>query len=180
FILFCLGASTAHSQLKADFTSNTQAGCAPLVVQFADSSTGNPTSWSWDLGNGTTSVFEKPSVAYFEPGTYTVKLTIKNAFGTDSVTRYDYITVYSSPVINFNASTLTGCFPLSTQFTDLSLPGSGLVSSWQWDFGDGNFSQEQNPEHTYNSTGKFNVSLRAANNFGCVTSKTITDFIHIQ
>jgi gliding motility-associated-like protein len=180
FSLFILCAFSVNAQIKADFNSSATAGCAPLVVKYADSSSGNPTSWKWDLGNGTTSVLQNPSVVYFEPGTYTVKLIIKNSFGVDSITRDQYITVYSAPVINFNASSSTGCFPLKTQFSDLSLPGSGVLNSWKWDFGDGNFSDEENPQHVYNSTGNFNVSLRAVNNFGCVTSKTITSFIKIN
>lgn len=180
FSLFLLCVFSAKAQIKADFNSSTTGGCAPLVVKFADSSVGNPTSWKWDLGNGTTSVLQNPSVVYFDPGTYTVKLIIRNSFGVDSITKVQYITVYSSPVINFDASALTGCYPLKTQFSDLSLPGSGVLNSWKWDFGDGNFSDQENPQHIYTATGNFNVSLRAVNNFGCVTSKTITSFIQIN
>ena len=170
----------ANAQLKADFNSTAEAGCAPLVVQFNDVSTGNPSSWSWDLGNKTTSTFQNPSVAYFDPGTYTVKLRIRNALGIDSITKVQYITVYSSPDINFIGSPLSGCFPLTPQFTDLSFPGSGTISNWQWDFGDGNFSGLQNPNHTYTGVGNFNVSLRVSNNFGCVTSKTTTSYVQIN
>ncbi|HEV2830340.1 MAG TPA: PKD domain-containing protein, partial [Hanamia sp.] len=179
FSFFLLNAFLVNAQLKADFNVNSNAGCAPLVVKFNDISTGNATAWLWDLGNGTTSSLKDPSVAYFEPGTYSVSLTIRNSFGVDSITKAQYITVYSSPTINFSASNQTGCFPLSTQFTDLSLSGSGSLNKWEWDFGDGNFSDVQNPQHTYNSVGSFNVSLRATNNFGCVTSKTLPSFITI-
>ena len=99
FSLFLLCAFSAKAQIKADFNSSTTGGCAPLVVKFADSSAGNPTSWKWDLGNGTTSVLQNPSVVYFDPGTYTVKLVIRNSFGVDSITKVQYITVYSSPVL---------------------------------------------------------------------------------
>ncbi len=180
FLFFLITSLFASAQLTADFSASPNAGCAPLVVQFSDSSSGNPTSWKWDLGNGTNSVLQNPSVAYFDPGTYSVKLTIKNSYGIDSVTKVQFITVYSSPVINFDASDLTGCFPLKTQFKDNSSAGSGFLNNWQWDFGDGNLSNVQNPEHTYTSVGDFNVSLRAINNFGCVTSKTVKGFIHIE
>lgn len=182
--LFCLFgllySISGKAQLKADFTAERPAGCAPFVAKFLDSSQGNPTSWKWDLGNGTTSVLQNPSVVYFEPGNYTVKLLVKNSFGVDSVAKSQFITVYAAPSINFEASQITGCYPLKTNFSDVSLPGSGLLNKWKWDFGDGNFSDQQNPEHIYKSTGNFNVSLMASNNFGCVTSKTITSFIHIN
>ena len=180
FFLLFLSGFVVKSQLKADFTTAITAGCAPLVVQFSDTSSGNPTQWQWSLGNGTTSVLQNPSVAYFDPGTYTVSLVIKNSFGIDSITKVQYITVYSSPEINFKASDSTGCFPLSTNFFDSSIAGSGTISKWQWDFGDGNFSDVQNPDHIYTSEGKFNVSLKATNNYGCVSSKTIKDFISIK
>ena len=170
----------SKGQLRAGFTTGAAAGCAPLVVQFNDTSSGHPASWLWDLGNGTTSVLQHPSVAYFNPGTYTVKLIIRNSLGIDSITKADYITVYSSPVINFVASSLTGCFPLNTVFSDLSFPGSGSVEKWEWDFGDGTFSAIQNAHHTYTAAGNYNVSLRATNSFGCITSKTTPSYIHIS
>ena len=180
FTFFLLACFFANAQLTANFSASPNAGCAPLVVQFSDSSNGNPSSWKWDLGNGTYSVLQNPSVAYFDPGTYTVKLIIKNSYGVDSVTKVQFITVYSPPVIDLDASNLTGCFPLKTQFKDNSTAGSGYLNNWQWDFGDGNLSNIQNPGHTYTSVGNFNVSLKAANNFGCVTSKTVKGFIHIE
>ena len=103
-------ASSVNAHLKANFNANPTSGCAPLVVQFSDSSSGNPSSWKWDLGNGTNSVLQNPSVAYFDPGTYTVKLLVKNAYGIDSVAKTSFITVYSSPEINFGASELTEFF----------------------------------------------------------------------
>ncbi len=180
FFLFFFSGFLVKAQLIADFNASPTSGCAPLVVQFSDSSKGNPSSWKWDLGNGTTTVLQNPSAAYFNPGTYTVKLIIKNSYGIDSVTKTKFITVYSSPEINFNTADVTGCFPLTTTFTDSSISASGTISNWQWDFGDGNFSNVQNPQHTYTSVGSFNVSLRATNSYGCVTSKTIKDYINIQ
>lgn len=180
FLFFLSASLLGNAQLSADFDANPKTGCAPLVVKFNDASTGNPTSWLWDLGNGTTSVFQNPSVAYFEPGAYTVKLKVRNASGVDSVIKVQYITVYFSPVINFTGAALSGCFPLNTQFTDLSFPGSGSIEKWQWDFGDGNFGSPQNPGHIYTTVGNFNVSLKATNSFGCVTSKTIPSLVHIN
>ena len=171
---------SVNAQIKADFNASPTAGCAPLVVQFSDISSGNPTSWKWDLGNGTNSVLQNPSVAYFNPGTYTVKLVIKNSYGIDSVAKIQFITVYSSPEIHFGSSNVTGCFPLTTQFSDSSIAGSGTINKWQWDFGDGNLSGVQNPQYTYNAVGSFNVSLKATNGYGCATSKTINNYINIQ
>ncbi len=124
------------AQLKANLSANVTSGCSPIVVNFSDVSDGNPTLWKWDLGNGTISFLRNPSVTYFTPGRYNVKLFISNSTGKDSITKLQYITVYAKPVTNFSASETTGCFPLPVQFTDLSTPGSGNLSKWEWDFGD--------------------------------------------
>ncbi len=168
------------AQPQANFSAIPTSGCAPLVVNFSDLSTGNPTSWRWTLGNNTTSFLQNPSVTYFNPGTYTIKLVVQNAQGRDSLTRTSYITIYAKPVVNFSASTVTGCFPLSVNFTDLSTTASGAIDSWQWDFGDGQFSSQQNPSHIYTASGNYNVSLRVRNSSGCFETITRSQYINIM
>ncbi|QEC67147.1 PKD domain-containing protein [Panacibacter ginsenosidivorans] len=162
--------ASAFAQPKADFTASVTSGCTPLLVNFKDASTGNPTEWLWNLGNGAISTKDSASAIYITPGTYTIKLRVKNASGEDSIVKTNYITVYAKPTINFNASPVTGCIPLNVNFTDLSTAGSGTLQNWVWDFGDGTSSIDQNPAHTYNSSGSFNVSLFIVNSFGCQQS----------
>ena len=57
----------------------------------------------------------------------------------------------------FTPNKTSGVFPLTVTFNDRS---TGNVSSWSWDFGDGNTSAEQSPTHTYTASGKYNVSLQ--------------------
>ncbi len=158
---------TIQAQVKAAFTASAVEGCAPLVVQFSDASSGVPTHWKWDLGNGTVSSQQNPGVAYTLPGTYTVKLVTGNAQGDDSVTRTAYIQVYGKPDVQFTANPLTGCQPLPVQFTDQSNPVSGTIASYTWDFGDGQISPLANPMHTYTTAGSFNISLTIKNSYGC-------------
>ncbi len=179
FILFtlALGFST-KAQLTAGFTGSPLSGCAPLVVNFTDQSTGNPTQWQWDLGNSTNSTLQNPSATYFNPGQYTIRLIVTNASGSDTMIKTQYITVYALPTVAFNANPLNGCYPLNVQFTDQSIPGSGTIASWQWDFGDGITSTSQNPSHVYTNSGNFNVSLMVTNSNGC--TKTVTKPQYIQ
>jgi len=177
FLLLC---QIGKSQLYADFTANPASGCAPLVVQFNDASLGNPTHWYWDLGNGTISYLQNPSVTYFTPGQYDIKLVVSNSQGADSVIRYSYIEIYDKPVVNFSASPTSGCYPLPVQFTDLSNPINGTLSTWQWDFGDGTFDTTQHPGHVYTNSGTYNVSLVVTNSNGCFKSITKPQFILIQ
>ena len=57
---------------------------------------------------------------------------------------------------DFSATPTTGDVPLTVQFTDQSV---GKISTWQWNFGDGNTDSTQNPSHIYNTSGTFTVSL---------------------
>lgn len=177
-ILFVLSLS-GNAQLKADFSSFPSSGCSPLLVQFFDNSTGHPNQWKWDLGNGTTSFLQAPSVTYFDPGTYAVKLVVRNASGADSIVKTNFITVFAKPAVDFTSNVTTGCFPLPVQFTDNSIAASGVITKWQWDFGDGNGSDEKSPQHTYDATGNYNVTLRVTNSNGCVTTLAKDAYIKI-
>lgn len=170
----------AHAQLKAGFSANTIAGCSPLVVQFQDSSTGNPTSWQWDLGNGTISLFQNPSTVYFAPGTYTVKQVVKNASGADSIIKQQFITVYDNPAVDFTASDSIGCFPLPVYFTDKSTVAGSVISKWNWDFGDGDTSNLQHPSHTYTGAGNYTVTLKVTSDKGCSKAISKTQYININ
>jgi beta propeller repeat protein len=67
-----------------------------------------------------------------------------------------------TPVSNFTSSTTEGYAPLTVKFTDLSKN----ATRWNWDFGDGNNSTQQNPEHTYSAAGYYRVTLTASNEYG--------------
>jgi PKD repeat protein len=179
-ILLTIWAVPAYAQLSANFTANRTEGCAPLVVQFTDQSTGGATEWRWDLGNGTLSFLKDPAATYFNPGTYTVKLVIRNGAQSDSVVKVNYITVYASPVVNFVASDTNGCYPLPVLFNDLSTPGDGTITSWLWDFGDGDTSALPNPQHIYENAGNYNVSLQVRNSRGCIQSITRLNYIKLN
>lgn len=163
----------------AQFTSDITAGCAPIIVNFTDQSTNNPTSWFWDFGNGVTSTLQNPVATFFNPGTFTISLTATNASGSSTTVQTAYITVNDRPTVNFTASDTTGCSPFTVQFTDLSTPGSGSLASWLWDFGDGNTSTQQNPVHTYTNNGLFTVTLRVTNSAGCFNVFSKIQYIQI-
>ncbi|AKB18679.1 PKD domain-containing protein [Methanosarcina sp. WWM596] len=153
----------------ANFSNNVTSGYAPLSVQFLDLS-GNTTEWNWDFGDRTNSTEQNPVHNYPAAGIYTVSLTAANTYGTDSA--FARITVleksFNSPVepllpfAKFTSSTTKGYSPLSVKFTDLSENATG----WNWDFGDGTNSIEQNPAHIYSFAGNYTVNLTAVNTNG--------------
>jgi PKD repeat protein len=88
------GYITVYDIPVADFSGSPTSGDAPLTVDFTDLSTGNPTTWDWDFGDGVgTSDEQNPSYTYNDSGTYTVTLTAGNICGSDVETKIDYITV---------------------------------------------------------------------------------------
>jgi PKD repeat protein len=165
----------------ANFSATPTSGEAPLTVQFTDLSTENPTSWSWDFGDGTgTSTLQDPLHTYETPGIYTVSLIANNAYGSNTVTKIDYITVTEQtgnpPIAEFSATPTSGEAPLEVQFVDLSTENP---TSWSWDFGDGTgTSTLQDPLHTYETTGIYIVSLIATNTYGSNT-ETKVDYITV-
>ncbi|MBN2682116.1 MAG: PKD domain-containing protein [Bacteroidales bacterium] len=76
----------------ANFSSNVNETCTG-EVNFTDQSGFNPTSWFWDFGDGTTSTMQNPYHFYPENGTYTVKLSVENSIGNDSIIKTSYISV---------------------------------------------------------------------------------------
>ena len=67
-------------------------------VSFTDQSTNNPSSWSWNFGDGGTSTQQHPDHTYTTQGIYTVSLTVTNSNGSDTETKSDYISVTSETV----------------------------------------------------------------------------------
>jgi len=125
----------------AAFTSDVQSGTVPLTVTFTDKSTGYAiTAWAWDFGDGSTSTGQNPIHAYTAVGTYTVKLTVTNAGGSDDEEKTTYITITAAPiapVAAFTSDVQSGTVPLTVQFTDTS---SNTPTLWTWDFGDATFT----------------------------------------
>jgi len=77
------------------FTAEPQSGTAPLAVTFTDTSTGCPTAWLWDFGDGGTSTEQHPVHTYTTPGNYTVTFSVDGDISV--VTKPDYIWV--TPVL---------------------------------------------------------------------------------
>jgi PKD repeat protein len=80
------------------------------------------------------------------------------------------------PVAGFSAEPLAGSRPLSVRFTDES---TGSISSYAWDFGDGNTSAVQNPLYTYASAGDYTVTLTVMGPGGS-DGMTKTGYIHVR
>lgn len=111
----------------ADFTFSPTTPVTGQTVTFTDTSTGGPTSWLWDLGNGVTGTTRNTSYTYTTPGTYNVSLTATNAGG--SSTRTKSITVLSPapPVITYFRATPSAV--VTGQQSVLSWASTGTTSA---------------------------------------------------
>ncbi len=149
----------------ASFSMSPTSGQEPLVVQFTDKSTNNPTSWIWDFGDGTTSTLQNPQHT-FSAGTYVVILTATNAAGSRRSDQSIGIVVSYMPE-SFTATPTSGPAPLVVQFMDTS---TSNPTSWWWSFGDGTNANAKNPTHTYSISGVFTATLEVTRGTGSAGS----------
>ena len=148
----------------ASFTSTTAAGFAPFAIQFTDTSANQPTSWTWDFGDGGTSTLQNPAHTYLHGGLYNVSFSATNSAGTGFVNAINYASAYSP---GFTGSPVIGSAPLVVVFTSTGY-GSPAPSSWYWDFGDGSSSRLVNVTHQYMNAGTYNVSYLIRSSVGSI------------
>lgn len=99
-------------------------------------------------------------------------------YNNDGIVNFIDYAVFANkfkPHAEFNARFMAGAAPLTVDFTDAS---AGAIKDWQWKFGDGGESQEQNPSYTYNSAGSYTVTLKVVGPEGS-DSVTKKDYIKV-
>ncbi len=142
--------------------------CFPDSIHFMDQSSlafGNMLRWEWDFGDGGTAMTTNPTHLYATAGTYNVQLIVTS----DSLCMDTLVLTATSnekPTASYSPNTI--CWPDSVPFLDLStIGGSAQVTAWQWSFGDGSSSTDQNPMHYYPHPDTFDVSFIAISDSAC-------------
>ena len=163
--------------LAANFSADTQEGCGPFTVSFADQSAGTPTSYSWSFPGGTpsTSTAAAPTVTYSNAGVYPVSLTVSNAAGSNSITQEEYISVQTAPVADFSLVQEGGLVTF-TNLTEVDLE----EPEYLWNFGDGQTSMEASPVHIYQASGTYTVELAATSSCGTTSSTMTIDIVIVS
>ena len=141
--------------------------CQDDNAQFVNSSTlssGTISTNYWTFGDNGISSLVNPSHTYSTPGDFPISLLISSDHGCLDST-IGTLHVKPKPQIDFNAQNVCQGFPVN--FSDLSDPVVGAMSFYQWNFGDGQTTQVQDPIHVYNAPGWYSVSLTASNDSGC-------------
>jgi|GEM_PF-2521997 len=147
--------------------------CHPATVVFTNTSQ-LADGYEWDFGDGATATATSPQHVYTSPGTYTVTLTAI-ADGVCTAVASQNLTVEETPVANISLAQNERCFGEAFPFQNAS---TGSISNLEWDFGDGLFSFEGNPTHTYTDTGSFQVVLTVFNGSVCKASDTLEVTVH--
>lgn len=149
--------------------------CKSNTVRFTNWSSGG-FEYDWDFGTGATSKTFEPTYTYPDTGTYTVKLVVnKGSTCPDSISRF--VKVYPDYSTNYQFDGLL-CPKAEISFTDLSFATYKPVVAWEWNFGDGNTSTEQNPKHSYNVGGDYRVTLISKSIKGC--KDTMTKYVGVE
>jgi PKD repeat protein len=135
--------------------------CSGNTCRFSDGSSdsdGTVSGWQWSFGDGSSSSQRNPSHTYAAGGEFTVTLTVSDNIGAQGSASKK---VTAGPPENLPpaAAFTSGCSDLDCSFTDGSTDSDGSVTDWQWDFGDGSSSDQQNPSHAYAGQGVYTVSL---------------------
>jgi gliding motility-associated-like protein len=151
----------------ADF--NFAVECDGTTIDFTDATapfgTSILTDWSWDFGDGNTSIAQNPTHVFSASGTYDVTLQVSDSDGC-SVTLTQTLNLIESPVADFNFD--VECDGTNIAFTDATVPvGTSIITAWNWDFGDGNTSIVQNPTHDYAGSDTYAVVLEVIDSDGC-------------
>ncbi len=168
---------TVYTNPEANFTYSTE--CFLDEVNFVDASTvtsGSINSWYWDFGNGDTSIAQNPNNIFGNSGTYNVELTVVSSQGC-SASLTQQIQVYTKPEANF--SYLYNCASSTVTFTDGSSSQGNANNFWSWNFGDGNNSTEQDPEHNYSDFGNQTVIFIVGSSINCADTIEKTIFLNI-
>ena len=156
---------------NVDILPQTKTACGTVQLNFSNNMANQSGStYYWDFGDNTSSTQENPTKAYSQTGFYNVMLTVTSAFGCVNSDQANMnITVNPKPVAQFDASTYkTTMLNPEISFDNYSVD----ANFYEWTFGDGNTSTQQNPINTYTKDGIYLVQLIAKNTFGCKDTAT--------
>jgi PKD repeat protein len=139
---------------------------------------GTVSSYRWDFGDATVSTSSAPSHAYAAAGSYVVSLTVTDNSGSANTISHAVTVTDRPPVAAF---TISPNPVLHGQLVSFDASGSsdpdGQVTTYSWDFGDGNFGSGASPTWTYGTPGSYIVKLTVTDNSG--TTNTISHTVTV-
>ncbi|WP_345168600.1 PKD domain-containing protein [Nibribacter koreensis] len=161
---------TVNQQPTAEFSLPDICIKDDAVFQNTSSIAVGTLTYFWEFGDGKTSTLRHPRHRYTNEGVYTVKLTVTSDKGCIATATNTYTVSGAVPEPDFTAASF--CQKQGVQFKDASKIAFGNIVRWRWTFGDGQFSDQQNPVHTYAAAGTYQVKLRVWSGIVCTDSVT--------
>lgn len=160
----------------ADFSSNVV--CFGSPTTFTDQSTGNPTQWVWDFGDGT--VVDGGAIeqhTYTSPGNYIVTLLVVGGEGICNDQTFHIISVNEEATAGMTIPTAV-CEGGTFNFADNSVANNGTITTYNWDMGDGTLYSTATGTHQYAQSGTYTITLTVTSSDGC--SNTTTEQIIVN
>lgn len=155
----------------ATFSMSNNSGCPPLDVQF-DVNTSVYNTFFIVFGDGSSpSISNNVTNSYYDNGTFNPILSITDSNNCRLEIGMDTVIVGGGD-IDFEPSIVQGCASLKVDFTSNS-----NADTYFWDFGDGNYSTDENPEHIYDFEGSYSVSFFANDTNSCIDTLVKDDLI---
>lgn len=127
----------------------------------------NPT-WTWSVDGIVKSNAQNLDFNFDQPDTYSIELTAEIPGCSNSFSQ-NFIIDEVGILVDFSFDNL--CMGDETIFTNASI---GTAIGFNWNFDDGQSTNQTSPSHTFQSIGSFDVTLEATNASGCTNSKTET------
>lgn len=150
-----------------NITAVPQQVCAGDTSKLTASSPTSGVTWLWGDGQTSSEIFVTSN------STTTYSVTGTEPVNSCTTTTEIIVTVLDAPAVEFDATPLKGCVPHTVNFTSTSTNST----SWNWNFGNGATSNLENPVHTFNNVGTYDITLIATSAFGCKDTLTKNDFI---
>ena len=165
-------------ELKAD-ADDPYYGGVNEEIQFYGNATGGlpPYEWHWDFGDGSTSNEQNPKHSYSKAGNYIAKLTVTDSEGNKANDTAQVI-VYEELKADADGP-YGGLVGSNIQFFG-SATGGVPPYQWQWNFGDGSFSNLQNPVHSYSMPGVYTATLTVTDSIGNVAQDSAFVYVFTQ
>ena len=168
------------TNVDASFILSTDTICTGLPLDLTSTSTfSHPNAtYEYNMGEGSLVTGDPAQYVYSVPGFYDIDLIVTNAVGCADTATFPQFLVLENPVADFVSTDLTGCLPISVDYTNQSYTtGNGLVlSSFLWTFPDGTTqttnSLATQTSFTFSAEGDFTTTLVATDVFGCVSPPT--------
>jgi gliding motility-associated-like protein len=172
----CTGAGTFTVKLSEQpilvLSPNMHICSGNTVTLMVSSSSSTGLSYQWMPGGSTSQTI---TVTPSSTQIYTITATDACGVSSSTVT----VDVLPGPTPNFNAELLSGCPPACIPFRDLSSISNGKISQWEWNFGNGDTSNMENPVYCYPKTGLYSVTLTATSDSGCSATLSIKQMITV-